>query len=83
VKVGFAAETNDLLANAQEKLRRKQLHLIAANDVLEEGSGFGTDTNRVLLLGRDGSVEELPLLAKRDVAARILDRVQPLLGPEN
>ena len=80
IKVGFAAETNDLLANAQDKLRRKQLDLIAANDVLEEGSGFGTDTNRVLLLGRDGPVEELPLLAKRDVAARILDRVQRLLS---
>jgi phosphopantothenoylcysteine decarboxylase/phosphopantothenate--cysteine ligase len=80
VKVGFAAESEDLLANAQGKLARKGLDLIAANDITGEGSGFGSDTNRVILLGRDGMPEELPLLSKRDVADRLLDRVVALLA---
>jgi phosphopantothenoylcysteine decarboxylase/phosphopantothenate--cysteine ligase len=79
VKVGFAAETDDLIANAQAKLAAKRLHLICANDVTEPGSGFGADTNRVTLLGRDGFREDLPLLPKTEVAERILDRVEALL----
>lgn len=78
VRVGFAAETEDLLTNAQAKLRDKQLDLIAANDVTAPGSGFATDTNQVTLIDADG-VEELPLLPKYDVAHRILDRVVALL----
>ncbi len=78
VKVGFAAETDDLLVNAQAKLREKKLDLIAANDVTAPGSGFATDTNQVTLIDGDG-VEELPLLPKYDVAHRILDRVVALL----
>lgn len=80
VKVGFAAETDNLLAHAQEKLARKGVDLLVANDVSEADSGFGADTNRVHLLAADGSVEALPLLSKRDVADAILDRVVALLA---
>jgi phosphopantothenoylcysteine decarboxylase / phosphopantothenate---cysteine ligase len=78
VVVGFAAETDDLLANAREKLDRKRLDLICANDVTLPDSGFGVDTNRVVLLDRAGS-EALPLLTKDEVADRILDRVRGFL----
>jgi|FaiFalDrversion3_1042247.scaffolds.fasta_scaffold04329_2 phosphopantothenoylcysteine decarboxylase/phosphopantothenate--cysteine ligase len=81
IKVGFAAETENLVANAREKLHAKGLHLIVANDVLDPDSGFGKDTNRVVLLDREGGVEELPLLPKYEVAQRILDRVAALLAP--
>jgi len=80
VKVGFAAESEELLANARKKLESKGLDLIAANDITAAGSGFGSDTNRVVLLGRDGSEEELPLLPKYEVAGRILDRVAAIIG---
>jgi phosphopantothenoylcysteine decarboxylase/phosphopantothenate--cysteine ligase len=72
--VGFAAETGSL-ERAADKLRRKGLDLLVANDVAEAGSGFGTDTNRVTLLAADGAEEPFPLLAKRAVADLILDRV--------
>jgi len=75
VRVGFAAETTDLVAHAQAKLAQKNLHLIVANDVTRPGAGFQTDTNAVLLLSREGTVEELPLLDKGEVAHGILDRV--------
>jgi len=72
--VGFAAETGSL-ERAAEKLRRKGADLLVANDVAEPGSGFGTETNRVSILASDGSREDLPLLSKREVADRLLDRV--------
>jgi len=78
VIVGFAAETGSL-DRAPEKLRRKGADLLVANDVSEAGSGFGSDTNRVVILGADGSRDELPLLSKREVADRLLDRVLALL----
>jgi phosphopantothenoylcysteine decarboxylase/phosphopantothenate--cysteine ligase len=78
VIVGFAAETGSL-DRAPEKLRKKGADLLVANDVSEPGSGFGTDTNRVVILGADGSRDELPLLTKREVADRLLDRVVALL----
>ena len=78
VKVGFAAETHDLLTNAQQKLVKKNVDLIVANDVTAPGSGFGTDTNQVSFIDRDG-IEDLPLLSKREVADRLLDRVLQLL----
>jgi phosphopantothenoylcysteine decarboxylase / phosphopantothenate---cysteine ligase len=78
VIVGFAAETGSL-ERAPEKLRRKGADLLVANDVAEPGSGFGTDTNRVSILGADGSREDLPLLPKREVADRLLDRVAAAL----
>jgi phosphopantothenoylcysteine decarboxylase/phosphopantothenate--cysteine ligase len=72
--VGFAAETGSL-DRAADKLRRKGLDLLVANDVAEPGSGFGTDTNRVTILAADGGRDELPLMPKRGVADHILDRV--------
>lgn len=75
VIVGFAAETEDLLANAQEKLERKGLDLIAANDVGAADAGFAVDTNRITLLLADGGVEELPLMSKQEVAHELWDRV--------
>jgi phosphopantothenoylcysteine decarboxylase/phosphopantothenate--cysteine ligase len=72
--VGFAAETGGL-ERAVDKAREKGVDLMVYNDVTEPGSGFGTDTNRVVLIDRDGATEELPLLTKSDVAERIMDRV--------
>ena len=74
VKVGFAAESQDAVANAQAKLRKKGLDLIVANNITDEGSGFGSETNRVTIISGDGSVEELPLLLKSEVAHIVLDR---------
>ena len=76
--VGFAAETEDLLANAAAKLGRKNLDLIVANDVSQEGAGFNVDTNIVKLLFRDGRVEELPIMGKTELAGVILERVEIL-----
>jgi len=73
--VGFAAETEDLLANARTKLEAKNLDLIVANDVTAEGAGFGGGTNAVVLLRRDGQRRDVPLASKREVADRILDEV--------
>ena len=78
VRVGFAAESENLVENAKAKVGSKKLDLIVANDITAEGSGFGSDTNQVTLIGRDLSVEELPLLTKYDVSNRILDRVKDL-----
>jgi phosphopantothenoylcysteine decarboxylase / phosphopantothenate---cysteine ligase len=78
VLVGFAAETGSL-DRAAGKLTRKGVDLLVANDVAEEGSGFGTATNRVTILAADGTEEALPLLPKREVADRILDRVAAAL----
>jgi len=78
VKVGFSAESQDLVANAKAKLRRKGLDLMVANDITDPDSGFGVDTNRVTLIDRELRVEELPLLTKYEVSQRILDRVRDL-----
>ena len=79
IKVGFAAESQNLVENAKDKVKRKNLDLIVANDITEADSGFGTDTNRVTLISRDLQVQELPLLTKYEVGNRILDRVRELL----
>jgi phosphopantothenoylcysteine decarboxylase/phosphopantothenate--cysteine ligase len=79
IKVGFAAESNDLIANAAHKLKTKGLHLIAANDITATDAGFGTENNRVVLLDAGGGQEELPLMSKYDVGWRILDRVSTLV----
>jgi phosphopantothenoylcysteine decarboxylase/phosphopantothenate--cysteine ligase len=76
--VGFAAETGSL-DRAADKLRRKGVDLLVANDVAEEGSGFGTDTNHVWILDADGGQVDLPLRSKRAVAEEILDRVAAAL----
>ncbi len=79
VLVGFAAETQDLLKHAADKLKRKNLDLIVANDVTQAGAGFDVDTNIVKLLHADGHVEALPQLSKDEVAHQLLDRVVELL----
>jgi phosphopantothenoylcysteine decarboxylase / phosphopantothenate---cysteine ligase len=79
VKVGFAAETQELLENAQKKLVEKRLDLNVANDVSSSDAGFGVDTNRVTILDREGGHEDVPLLPKYEVAQRILDRLVPIL----
>ena len=75
VRVGFAAETENLAANAIDKLARKRLDFIVANDVTAPGSGFGVDTNQVTIFHADGRIEELPIMSKYAVANAILDRV--------
>jgi len=79
IRVGFAAESENLVTNATEKLRRKNLDLIVANDITATDSGFGPDTNRVVLIDRSGNVASLPLLPKSEVAHKILDKVAELL----
>ncbi|MDH3944175.1 MAG: bifunctional phosphopantothenoylcysteine decarboxylase/phosphopantothenate--cysteine ligase CoaBC, partial [Anaerolineae bacterium] len=79
VTVGFAAESQDLLKNAENKLKAKKLDLIAVNDISAEDAGFEVETNQVTLLGADGSKEELPLMGKDEVAEAILERVVRLL----
>ncbi len=78
VFVGFAAETNDVIAEARRKCREKNLDMIVANDVTEKGSGFGVDTNRVTFVRKDGSVERLPLMTKLAVARRIVRECEDL-----
>jgi phosphopantothenoylcysteine decarboxylase/phosphopantothenate--cysteine ligase len=73
--IGFAAETENLLANARKKLKEKNLDLIVANDVSLPGAGFAVDTNIAKLIDPSGKVEELPLMSKEDLADRVLDRV--------
>ena len=80
VVVGFAAETEDLMENARGKLEAKDLDLIVANDVTPPDAGFGVGTNRVMLLDRDGGVEDLPLMSKTAVAEAVLERTVALLG---
>ena len=80
IKVGFAAESEELESNARAKLIDKGLHLIAANDITSVDSGFASDTNEVVLIDRDGGIEELEMMSKYDVGHRILDRVAAMLG---
>jgi len=79
VLVGFALETTDEVKNAKEKLKKKNLDLIVLNSTRDEGSAFGSDTNVVTLIARDGKPEKLPRMPKFDVAAEILHRVAQLL----
>ena len=80
IRVGFAAESEDIVANARQKLEKKQLDIIVANDITDKQSGFGSDTNKVTIISREGKVESLPLLTKREVADKIMDRVVGMLG---
>jgi phosphopantothenoylcysteine decarboxylase/phosphopantothenate--cysteine ligase len=79
VTVGFAAESQDLLQNAQQKRQAKHLDLIAANDITAQDAGFAVDTNRVVLISADNSPETLPLMTKQEVAEEILKRTVFLL----
>ncbi len=76
--IGFAAETDDLVGNASRKLKEKNLDMIVANDILEQGAGFGNDTNRVILLERSGVRTDLPLQTKNEIAARIMEKIVEL-----
>jgi len=79
ILVGFAAETENVVANAQKKLKEKNLDLIVVNDVTKPGAGFGQDTNQVKILFRSGEVKDLPLMSKEEVSQSILDEVEKLL----
>lgn len=80
ILIGFCAETEELIENARAKIEAKNLDLIVANDVTQEGAGFGTDTNIVKLLGKDGMVKELPIMSKGEVAHQILDEAVKLVN---
>ncbi len=75
MKVGFAAESGNLLENAKEKMQQKRLDIVVANDITMKDSGFGSDNNRVTIVDKNGQIDVLPLLPKRTVADVILDRV--------
>ena len=79
LKIGFAAETQDLIANAKKKLTGKKLDMIVANDVSAKGGVFGADTNKVTMINKDGKQEDLPLMSKRDAADKILDNIGKML----
>ncbi len=81
-KIGFAAETNDVVSEARRKCREKNLEMIVANDVTEKGSGFGTDTNRVTFVKKDGTIERLPLMTKLAVARRIVREAEEIFNHE-
>jgi phosphopantothenoylcysteine decarboxylase/phosphopantothenate--cysteine ligase len=80
ILVGFAAETEDLVSNARQKLEAKRLDMIVANDVTRSDAGFDADTNLVKIIDRQGGIEDLPLMSKDDVADRILDRIRDFWG---
>ncbi len=80
IRVGFAAESGDIIADARKKLEKKKLDLIVANDISSADSGFDVDTNKVVLIDRKGEVQDLPLMTKREVADRVLDRVAGMMG---
>ena len=79
VLIGFAMETKDLLANAREKLKKKNMDLIVANSLREEGAGFQTDTNKITIIDREGDVQSLPVMTKIEAAEKILEKVEELL----
>jgi phosphopantothenoylcysteine decarboxylase/phosphopantothenate--cysteine ligase len=79
VVVGFAAESQNLIENARDKVARKKLSLIVANDISARDAGFGVDTNRVVLIDAGGGLERLPLLTKTQVAEKVVERVARLL----
>lgn len=79
ILVGFAAETNDLLENAKSKIVKKNLDFIVANDLTQEGAGFGVDTNIVKIIDKEGQINEYPKLKKEEVADIILDKIKALL----
>lgn len=80
IVIGFAAETSDLIANAKDKLQRKNLSLIVANEVGAKDSGFGTDTVHASFISPDGTIDEQPLLSKRELAEKLFDHVVSMLS---
>ncbi|MFC1495476.1 bifunctional phosphopantothenoylcysteine decarboxylase/phosphopantothenate--cysteine ligase CoaBC [Thermodesulfobacteriota bacterium] len=83
ILTGFAAETENILDNAREKLLKKNLDLIVVNDVTAKNAGFDTDTNQVTIISKDGGKEELPIMSKEEAADRILDRIKTIKQGES
>ena len=83
IKVGFAAETQDIEINAKKKIATKNLDFVVANDITSETSGFSSDNNKVIIIHSDDTIERLPLMPKYDVGNAILDRVKKGLGNIN
>ena len=83
IKVGFAAETQDIEINAKKKISAKNLDFVVANDITSETSGFSSDNNKVIIIHSDDTIERLPLMPKYDVGNAILDRVKKGLGNIN
>ncbi|MCM3717215.1 bifunctional phosphopantothenoylcysteine decarboxylase/phosphopantothenate--cysteine ligase CoaBC [Fictibacillus phosphorivorans] len=81
ILVGFAAETENLEDYAKDKLERKNLDMVVGNDVSKEGSGFGSDTNEIVMIKKDGSVRPLPILSKDQAANEILQEVMEMMKP--
>ncbi len=79
ILVGFAMETQNLLANAKAKLEKKNMDLIVANDLRQEGAGFQTDTNIITIIDNKGKVESLSKMTKIEAAEEILNRVKNLV----
>ena len=77
--IGFAAESDNIVKNARDKISRKNLDFIVANDIMEEGAGFGTDTNIVTIVDMDGKIEKIEKSSKVDIAHRILDKAKQML----
>jgi phosphopantothenoylcysteine decarboxylase/phosphopantothenate--cysteine ligase len=80
ILVGFAAETDNLIANAQKKLSEKNIDLVVANDITKPGAGFGVDTNQVQILYPSGEMKDLPVMSKEELSGIILDGVLELLN---
>ena len=76
IKVGFAAESENLIENSKTKVKSKNLDFIVANDITAKDSGFSVDTNKVTIIHANGNIESLPLMSKYDVGHSILDRVK-------
>jgi phosphopantothenoylcysteine decarboxylase / phosphopantothenate---cysteine ligase len=79
ILVGFAAETENLEDYAKDKLVRKNLDMVVGNDVSKEGSGFGSDTNEIIMIKKDGSIRPLPILTKEQAANEILEEVMEMM----
>ena len=79
ILVGFAAETHDLIENAREKMGRKNLDLIVANDLTLEGAGFAGDTNIIKIIDKEGQIKEYPKMTKTQVAEEILNEIKRLI----
>jgi len=78
--VGFAAESENVIQSAQEKLKQKNLDLIVANDISAPGIGFQSDSNQVTFIDKDGTIDPLPRLSKREIADKLLDRIKGKVG---
>lgn len=83
ILVGFAAETEDLLAHARKKMTDKKVDMIVANNVAQSGSGFESDSNKITLVQKNGEIFDVPLMSKREASRVILDRIEVLLAKKN